>query len=191
LYGKILFCWRHILYDELLFVWIIPVTVILYLPNKLLCCCNSDGQRSYVPAVGINPHNIRQRNQQTHSRHGASQIIAMYVCFEQQPYIKTETAENQCCHIDSVNSRYFFHFKGNSRRSEKENDWTETTLRQAVYICAFDLHTDLIYFTLNLLSVKYYFKSWSVHASYNSLRLQCSDTSAGQNTTHDTERLQI
>jgi hypothetical protein len=41
--------------------------------------CNSDCHCSYVPATGINPQNIRGRNERKHIRHGAPQIVPMYV----------------------------------------------------------------------------------------------------------------
>jgi hypothetical protein len=73
----------------------------------LYCACYT--QCCYLPAVWKYPHNIRERKESPHCRHGASQVVPMYVYINEHAYNCTKTTYNHCYHIDSVNSRHFLH----------------------------------------------------------------------------------
>jgi hypothetical protein len=64
--------------------------------------CNSDCHCSYVPAAGINPQNIRKRNQQTHIRHDAPQIVPMYEKIGENSEKCSVTTDSHCRHTDGV-----------------------------------------------------------------------------------------
>ena len=115
---------RSIQNTTLEYIWYKLLSHVRYWRNYSQCC--------YLPAVGIYPHNICERNQNTHCRHGMSQIVPVYVHIDEYAYKCTKSTYSHCYHVHTVNSRYIFHLNWNSCYFEEENHRTETTLRQSL-----------------------------------------------------------